>query len=232
MVTVDRESHVIRLVHYTTQEYFERVRNEIFPTIQVEITKACINYLRLEDFGSDEYTQGKNYIKVNDELHSKYPFLDYAGKHWGHHARGETENLVRDEICSLLGQQLRLYLACQIIDNTIGRWDFGPMPSLTLLVYFGLESVISNSISFEENGAPTCAIRLRQNALSFLFVENRADWHDRRKNSLRAECSSFQLKGNETMISLLADKGVKMDLSVDEGEFLFWWSLMKDAGGL
>jgi hypothetical protein len=31
LVTVDQESNIIRLVHYTTQEYFERIRMNRFP---------------------------------------------------------------------------------------------------------------------------------------------------------------------------------------------------------
>lgn len=48
LVTVDRESQVIRLVHYTTHDYIQGVRNKTFPRnidIQIEIAKACITYL-------------------------------------------------------------------------------------------------------------------------------------------------------------------------------------------
>jgi len=38
IVTIDQESNIIRLVHYTTQEYFERNRVNIFPDGQTSIT--------------------------------------------------------------------------------------------------------------------------------------------------------------------------------------------------
>ena len=86
LVTVDRESKVIRLVHYTTQDYFQRVCMKLFPTIQLEIAEACITYLELDEFESNAFTQEEEEIRVMGELCSTYPILDYAGKNWGHHA--------------------------------------------------------------------------------------------------------------------------------------------------
>jgi hypothetical protein len=45
LVTIDRESNIIRLVHYTTQEYFERTRSYWFPNAETDITTICISYL-------------------------------------------------------------------------------------------------------------------------------------------------------------------------------------------
>ncbi|KAF2179090.1 hypothetical protein K469DRAFT_322187 [Zopfia rhizophila CBS 207.26] len=52
LVTVDEESSIIRLVHYTTQEYFERVRLEWDPGAQEEIAVACLTYLSFDTFRS------------------------------------------------------------------------------------------------------------------------------------------------------------------------------------
>jgi hypothetical protein len=37
LVTVDEESKIIRLVHYTTQEYFERTQRDWFPDAQTDL---------------------------------------------------------------------------------------------------------------------------------------------------------------------------------------------------
>src|SRR5271170_7755755 len=42
LVRVDEESGIIRLVHYTTQEYFERTQKSWFPHAETDITKTCI----------------------------------------------------------------------------------------------------------------------------------------------------------------------------------------------
>lgn len=167
LVTVDQESRIIHLVHHTTQDYFERARSKMFPTMQIEITETCFTYLGFDDLESEKYTHGEERIELSDKLRSDYPFLDYAGKYWGHHARGAPEDVLGDKILRFLGRGLRLVLACDLIDDTPGYWDFGPMPALTIFVYFGLERIVSNLDIFDDkNPGPTCAIRY-QNVLEF-----------------------------------------------------------------
>ncbi len=50
LVTVDEESDIIRLVHYTTQKYFERTQTRWFPNAQTAIATTCIIYLSFDAF--------------------------------------------------------------------------------------------------------------------------------------------------------------------------------------
>ena len=233
LVTVDRESQTIRLVHHTTQRYFERVRCEKTPSSQVEIqidmAKACITYLGFDEFESHEFTYEKMKTGISDEIHSKNPFLDYAGKNWGHHARGAPEDIIGDMIWRLLERKSTLFLACQLIDDTSGTRNYGPIPGITLLIIFGLERMVSRLKRFGENQGPKCAIRVRYDTLVFFLVEHDADWYDVGHYYFEAAVSFFELEGNETMVKLLADKGVMVDLGVDNGEFLFYFSIFKVA---
>jgi hypothetical protein len=52
LVVVDEGSNIIRLVHYTTPEYFERTWNSWFSNAQSDITVACVTYLSYHDFGT------------------------------------------------------------------------------------------------------------------------------------------------------------------------------------
>ena len=52
LVAVDKESNIIRLAHYTTQEYFERTHNQWFPNAETDITQICITYLSFSAFES------------------------------------------------------------------------------------------------------------------------------------------------------------------------------------
>jgi ankyrin repeat protein len=83
LVTVDEESNIIRLVHYTTQEYFERVRLEWNPGAQEEIAVACLTYLSLDTFRSGSC--------ANDEAFERRlaenAFLDYTAHYWSEHIR-------------------------------------------------------------------------------------------------------------------------------------------------
>ncbi|KAK3935766.1 hypothetical protein QBC46DRAFT_461901 [Diplogelasinospora grovesii] len=52
LVTVDEESGIIRLVHYTTQEYFDQTQKHWFPDAETHITKVCVTYLSFRIFES------------------------------------------------------------------------------------------------------------------------------------------------------------------------------------
>ncbi|KAF7577158.1 Arp, Ankyrin repeat protein [Pyrenophora tritici-repentis] len=81
LVVVDRESAVIRLVHYTTQEYFERIRDTWDPSAPLHITLTCLTYLSFDVFKTGSCSFDKEFDKRLKE--SK--FLDYAANHWGEH---------------------------------------------------------------------------------------------------------------------------------------------------
>jgi hypothetical protein len=50
LVIVDEESNIIRLVHYITQEYFERTWTFWFSNAQSDITVTCVTYLSFHTF--------------------------------------------------------------------------------------------------------------------------------------------------------------------------------------
>jgi hypothetical protein len=52
LVTIDEESDIIRLIYYTTQEYFERTQTRWFPSAQTDIATTCLTYLSFDTFES------------------------------------------------------------------------------------------------------------------------------------------------------------------------------------
>jgi hypothetical protein len=52
IVTVDHESNIIRLVHYSAQEYFLQKGSVHFRDGEQEIANACLTYLLFENFKS------------------------------------------------------------------------------------------------------------------------------------------------------------------------------------
>jgi hypothetical protein len=52
LVIINKESGIIRLVHYITQEYFERTQRQWFPDAQINITIICVLYLSFNEFKS------------------------------------------------------------------------------------------------------------------------------------------------------------------------------------
>lgn len=99
LVTVDEQSSIIRLVHYTTQEYFKRKGKHWFPSAETDIAKTCVTYLSFAAFGSGPCVS-------DDELEQRLrlnPLYDYAARNWGHHTRQ----------ASSLGREVTDFLQCQ-----------------------------------------------------------------------------------------------------------------------
>ena len=86
LVTVDKDSDVIRLVHYTAQEYFERTRRYLLPESHLAIT--CLSYLLFREFARGPRETAKA-IKRRIDGHL---FLVYATRYWGHHARASEDD--------------------------------------------------------------------------------------------------------------------------------------------
>ncbi|RYC80736.1 hypothetical protein BFJ63_vAg16371 [Fusarium oxysporum f. sp. narcissi] len=83
LVTFDEESSIIRLVHYTTQEYFERTQKRWFPEAESEITMSCVKYLLFDAFKSGPCLTDAEF---EQRLQSN-PLYEYAAHNWGNHAR-------------------------------------------------------------------------------------------------------------------------------------------------
>ncbi|KAF3082326.1 hypothetical protein TWF103_003363 [Orbilia oligospora] len=82
LVTIDEESNIIRLVHYTTQEYFERTWERWFCDAETNIAKVCVTYLSHDVFKAGPSPTSEDF-KARLRSNALY---DYAAKHWGHHA--------------------------------------------------------------------------------------------------------------------------------------------------
>jgi len=82
LVMVDEERGVIRLVHYTTQEYFERTQKHWFPNVEFDITARCVTYLSFTVFESGFCHSDSSF----EERLQLNPLYNYAACYWGHHA--------------------------------------------------------------------------------------------------------------------------------------------------
>lgn len=82
LVTVDKESNVIRLVHYTTQEYFQRTRDRWFSVTDDYIAAICCTYFSYSIPSEVSYVSITTFRKLVRQI----PFLPYAVQHWAYHA--------------------------------------------------------------------------------------------------------------------------------------------------
>jgi hypothetical protein len=86
LVIIDEKSDIVRLVHYTTQEYFERTWIFWFSGAQTDITTTCVTYLSFDDFKSGFcLTDAEFEARLRSNI-----FYDYAARNWDHHARAAS----------------------------------------------------------------------------------------------------------------------------------------------
>ncbi|KAF6801238.1 ankyrin [Colletotrichum sojae] len=79
LVTVDGTSQIIRLVHYTAQDYLLRTHGKQLHRPRLELTKVSLSYLQLLNFSDGPTLSDDGMTKRLDH----FPFLQYAAKQWG-----------------------------------------------------------------------------------------------------------------------------------------------------
>ncbi|GMG37995.1 unnamed protein product [Aspergillus oryzae] len=110
LVTVDKSSSIVRLVHYTAQEYFEKQWTSWFPDANTDIAVTCITYLSFDTFGS-------GICKTDDDFEKRlllYPLYDFAAVFWAHHVRSSRVDM-EELIAKLLKDGSKSSAVCQAI---------------------------------------------------------------------------------------------------------------------
>ncbi|EXK77320.1 hypothetical protein FOQG_17970 [Fusarium oxysporum f. sp. raphani 54005] len=150
LVTVDEESSIIRLVHYTTQEYLKRTRERWFRDPESAIATTCVTYLSFIVF---ETGFCKTDHKFEERLRS-HPFYDYAAHNWGHHA---PKDKTPDEVISFLKSKANAEASSQALmaaeryssDSIFSGNLPRKMTGLHLAGFFGLWKAADTLLRFE-----------------------------------------------------------------------------------
>ena len=142
LAIVDEESDIISLIHYATQEYFERTRMQWFPSAEKDITEACIAYLSFHTFSRvcSTHEDFETRLAVNTAY-------NYAAIYRGHHALAAALD-VGDVILSFLQKEAQVSAYGQVLlmkdDQETFFIEEGFLQLLTvahLAAYFGLRRV-------------------------------------------------------------------------------------------
>ncbi|KAJ7362215.1 hypothetical protein DFH08DRAFT_799268 [Mycena albidolilacea] len=97
LVIVDRESSVVRLVHYTTQEYLDSIQALLFPDAQTEITHTLLTFLNFDGYPE---------LSWADSWHDLPPLVEYS-QYCLAHAAGQSEVQLRKVLLEFLGGVFR-----------------------------------------------------------------------------------------------------------------------------
>ncbi|KAL0942303.1 uncharacterized protein CTRU02_200189 [Colletotrichum truncatum] len=146
LVSIDKESDVIRLVHHTAQEYFERTRSRWLPGAENLLASSCITYLTFKtpEESSDYYD-----IFTYRTLDKFSPLYDYAARNWGYHTR-ELSVPCQDTLSFLQNQLPYAAASFELVWEIDVPYQLGGYPTsenisgLHIAAYFGLKSAFIN----------------------------------------------------------------------------------------
>ncbi len=212
LVTIDAESGIIRLVHYTTQEYFERTQRQWFPNAQANITTICITYLSFDEFKSG-ICETDNEFEQRLQLNK---FYDYATHNWGHHARAALTSC--QSVIEFLQKQGQVEALSQAL-LAVKEWSEHKgysqevpkqMTGLHLAAYFGVDDVVevlaSSSPdpkdSYDRTPLSWAAWNGHEAAVQLLLATGKVD-ADSKDADGRTPLSRAAESGRESIVKLL-----------------------------
>ena len=147
LVVIDEKSDVVRLVHYTAQDFFERTTSVWAPFAEEMIAKACLTYL---SFGSvvescSNFIARKGSTKVYDILCRDNVLVRYAAYYWGYHAEKCWTDSLERSVLNFLEDNKRVTSYFEVIFDprgpAIGRRR--EVTAVHLLAYLGLPTAMS-----------------------------------------------------------------------------------------
>ena len=237
LVTVDKQSGIVRLVHYTTQEYFERTWTSWFPNAQMDITSVCVTYLLFDVFKTGFCQSDKEFgarLRTN-------VLYDYAARNWGHHAY--TVSTKEDLILNLLESRAKVSAASQammVSGNCSGYSQRVPtqITGVHVAAYFGLGGTITGLLKNRYN--PDLQDSYGRTPLSWaaeggheavvkLLLEAGGVDVDSKDKYGQTPLSWAAERGHKAVVKLLLETG-KVDVDSKDkpfGQTPLWWA----AGG-
>jgi hypothetical protein len=219
LVIVDKESDIIRLVHYTTQEYFERNLTTWFPNAHTDITEKCVTYLSFPVFETG-FSPLEHHLAERFESNI---FYVYAAQNWGWHAGKssiEGERLILD----LLESTAKVSACSQaMIYDGYGSLFETEMTGLHLAAYFGLwkstlalleRSLDVNSKDYAGQTPLSWAAKNGHEVVVMLLLDKNANIES--KDSLGQTPLSWAARnGHEAVVKLLLDKNANIESKDD-----------------
>ena len=228
LVVIDEESNIIRLVHYTTQEYFERICPSWIPDAQTNISKTCLAYLSFDVFSVGFCSSDKQL----EALLRDNVFSDYASRLWGFHIRKASIAYVEPVLRVFFSRESNICCSSQILMIPEYRFNgysqYPPMQVSTthLAAYFGLEEVMPLLFS---NGHPTnpkdshgrtplfyAAKNRHEAVVKLLLARDDVDVNSRDDNGTTPLLDAAEY-GHEAVVKLLIVRDVEMNSQDQNG---------------
>ena len=155
LVTVDEETSEVRLVHFSVQEYLHAKQSVFFPDAESIIAGACITYSLFDVFGEGDGCRSDIFSIL--DLIGDRPFVKYACRYWGAHARCTNKEEVENLALDLLRSPSHRACSYQLVQFIRGRqekyWEPREAAScqpLTLAAIFRLNRLVKRLLDSGE----------------------------------------------------------------------------------
>ncbi|RYP46072.1 hypothetical protein DL768_007664 [Monosporascus sp. mg162] len=240
LVTVDEESAIIRLVHYTIQEYLERTQDDWFPDAASNITETCVTYLSFSIFEN-------GFCQTDEDFEMRLrssQFYDYAAHNWGHHAR--EASTLHQEVIYFLESKAKVEASSQAlmaVKQYSGHSGYSQevprhITGLHLAAYFGVNDAAN--IFLEHGQSPDPRDSYDRTPLSYaaanghgavvrLLLDRGANIESKDNLSQTplswaAEEGHEAVDGHEAVVRLLLDKGADVESNDNLGQTSLSWA--------
>ncbi|KAN0069115.1 hypothetical protein V8E54_012744, partial [Elaphomyces granulatus] len=221
LVIVDEESDIVRLVHYTTQEYFKRTWERWFPNAHTDVTEKCATYLLFKVFKTG-FSRTRGDFEKRLQSNALY---DYAARNWGYHARiSSTEE--GKLVLGLLESATSISACSQVMTYSQYR-ELGEtkMTGAHLAAYFGLGKTMSalpeklQDVNRRDKDGRTPLSYAASNgheAVVKLLLDNNADIESKDHDS-RTPLLYAAWNGHEAVVKLLLDNNANIESKDHDG---------------
>lgn len=228
LVTIDEESDVVRLVHWTTQDFFERTRDKWFEDAESHIAEVCLTYLRFERFRGgmkdvqrlDQITSIHPVIRkiaghISEQVDPfrlwtmwkdcHLPFYRYAAGNWASHVRNASMQ-THDQVIAFLESGGPLQMSVMHTRQIPG--SSSNMTGLYLAAYLELDQTVEALL--QRGHDPNMASDSR--------------WFIREKEIPLISASQ---RGHGKVVKVLLDGQANPNLSDHQGRTALWWAASK-----
>ncbi|KAK6334999.1 hypothetical protein TWF718_010440 [Orbilia javanica] len=217
LVMIDEESQIIRLVHYTTQEYFDRTWQKWFRNAEKNIAEACVTYLSYGIFKGPSIT--KEDLEARLRLNALY---NYAANYWGYHTNISSIGSAL-LVITFLGNRDAVLACSQVLEPF--RYDyhaesFGGWTAVHLAAYAGaygsIEDMLDKDADLEAKDNKwrrtplSWAAKKGHESIVKLLVDRRADLEAKDRRG-QTPLSLAVEHGHEAVVRLLVDRGADLE---------------------
>ncbi|KAG5794504.1 hypothetical protein H9Q69_006460 [Fusarium xylarioides] len=228
LVALDESSKIIRLVHYTTQEYLIQNPHELFPLTEQDIARTCMAHLWVSE------NEWYRFLYFHPATSSSYPLWWYSAVNWGHHGRDSAISI--RELIEFLDDGVTVSLAMR---NALQRFSVGHffMRHLHIAAYFGLSELVEHLLdmgpavdSADRTGRTPLSYAAEQgyDAIVVMLIERGAKVdsqdgevvptrHYYNKNAGRTPLSFATQQGHEAVVHILIANGASSSVRSKSG---------------